>query len=155
MIIVSDTSPLSALILAGHDELLRIIFQRVVIPPSVKAELLRAHDTLPSWIEVFVPQHIPVSVSEADLDPGETEAIALALELQPDTLLMDERLGRRLARKHGLKVTGCLGFVVLAKKRGLIAKVAPVIQDLQHKGDCWFGAELLTEVCASVGEVWT
>lgn len=154
MIVISDTSPLSALILARRGELLRVIFHRVVIPPAVEAELLRAHGSLPEWVEVLTPQRIPSSVSEADLDPGETEAIALALELQPDTLLMDERLGRRLAMQHGLRVTGCLGFIVLAKQRKLISAVAPVIRDLQDKGDCWFGPELLKEVCASVGEQW-
>lgn len=155
MIVISDTSPLSALILAGHGDLLQVIFRRVVIPPAVETELLRAHDVLPNWIEVIEPQQIPASVSQADLDPGETEAIALALELQPDTLLMDERLGRRLAIQHGLRVTGCLGLIVLAKQRGLITRVVPVIQDLQAKGDCWFGRELLNEVCASVDEEWT
>ncbi|MBX7209940.1 MAG: DUF3368 domain-containing protein [Verrucomicrobiaceae bacterium] len=102
----------------------------------------------------MAPQRIPSSVSEADLDPGETEAIALALEIQPDTLLMDERLGRRLAMQHGLRVTGCLGLIVLARQRKLISAVAPIIRDLQEKGDCWFGVELLKEVCASVGEQW-
>lgn len=69
-------------------------------------------------------------MTDAGLDPGETEAIALALELHPDAVLMDERLGRRLAARHGLAVTGLLGFLVLAKHQKLIDAVAPVIQEL-------------------------
>ncbi len=154
MIVISDTSPLSALIMAGHGELLSVIFERVVIPPAVEIELKRAHEVLPSWLEVLAPRQIPPSIVEAGLDAGETEAIALALELLPDSLLMDERLGRRLALQHGLRVTGCLGFIVMARRRGLIAEVAPVIRALQEKGSCWFSPELLEDVCASVGEKW-
>lgn len=134
--------------------MLQSLFDRVVIPPAVQSELLRAHAILPSWIEIVVPQSRPASVSEGGLDAGETEAIALTLELHPDTLLINERLGRRLAMRHGLPVTGLLGLLVLAKTRGLIAGAVPVIHELQEKGNCWFGHNLLLEVCAAVGEVW-
>jgi uncharacterized protein len=154
MIVISDTSPLTALLLAGRESLLPAIFDRVIIPPAVQRELLRAHTALPEWIEILSPGSIPATVSAAGLDPGETEAIALALELHPDTLLMDERLGRRLARQHGLPVTGLLGLIVLAKQRNLIAAVAPVIRELQQHGSCWFSGQLLNEVCEAAGEIW-
>lgn len=155
MVVISDTSPLTALLLAGRGELLRSLFDRVVIPPAVQIELLRAHSALPTWIEIMAPHAIPSSISEAGLDLGETEAIALALELHPDTLLIDERLGRRLAIRHGLPVTGLLGLLVLAKQRGLIVEVAPVVRELRDKGNCWFGQELLIAVCEATGEIWT
>lgn len=154
MLVISDTSPLTALLLTRREMLLRQIFHRVVIPAAVERELLRAHAALPSWIEVIAPRTIPLSIAEAGLDPGETEAIALALELHPDAVLMDERLGRRPATRHGLVVTGLLGFLVLAKQRKLISEVVPVIQELQRQGNCWFRHELLRDVCRSVGETW-
>ena len=154
MIVISDTSPLTALLLTRREVLLYQIFDRVVIPPAVQRELLRVHSSLPTWIEIIAPRSIPVSITEAGLDAGETEAIALALELHPDVVLMDERLGRRLATRHGLPITGLLGFLVLAKQRKLIDHVAPVIRDLQFKGNCWFSQDLLSEVCHSVGEAW-
>ena len=155
MVVISDTSPLTALLLANQAELLRALFTRVVIPPAVQRELLCAHTQLPSWIEVISPRHIPASIIHGGLDAGETEAIALALELHPDTLLMDERLGRRLALKHGLPVTGLLGLLVLAKQQGLVEQIVPVIQQLQAKGNCWFGHALLIDVCSAVSEEWT
>lgn len=155
MVVISDTSPLTALLLAGEAGLLCSLFDRVIIPTAVQNELMRAHSQLPAWIEVLSPQNIPVSIHQAGLDAGETEAIALALELQPDTLLMDERLGRRVAAQHGLNVTGLLGLLVLAKQQGLLIEVVPTIQKLQAKGNCWFGQSLLQSVCNSVGEVWT
>jgi uncharacterized protein len=147
MIVISDTSPLTALLLTRRELLLRQLFDRVVIPPAVQLELLRVHSSLPAWIEIIAPMTIPQSILEVDLDSGETEAIALALELHPDAVLMDERLGRRLATRHGLTVTGLLGFLVLAKQRNLIGDIAPVIRELQAKGNCWFGTALLEEVC--------
>lgn len=154
MVVISDTSPLTALLLTGRGELLRSLFDRVVIPPAVQSELMRAHSTLPVWIEIMAPNAIPPSVSDGGLDAGETEAIALALELRPDTLLIDERLGRRLALRHGLPVTGLLGLLVLAKQRGLITELVPVIRELQDEGSCWFGHDLLVDVCSAVGEAW-
>jgi predicted nucleic acid-binding protein len=154
MVVISDTSPLTALLLADESGLLRMLFDRVVIPPAVQRELLRAHSQLPAWLEVIPPRQIPSSIHEAGLDPGETEAIALALELQPETLLIDERLGRRVATQHGITVTGLLGLLVLAKQEALISEIIPLIQKLQAKGNCWFGHSLLVEVCAAVGETW-
>lgn len=153
--VVSDTSPLTALLLAGRASLLKQIFDRVVIPPAVEKELLRAHAALPVWIEVLSPPVIPSSVSEAGLDPGETEAISLALELRPEAILMDERLGRKLAAKHGLKVTGLLGLLVMARQKNLINEVRPLIHEMIAKGSCWFDQPLLEAVCNSVGEKWS
>lgn len=154
MLVVSDTSPLSALLLSKRDGLLRRMFERVVIPPAVKVELLCAHSSLPEWIEVIEPCAVPDSVAFAGLDPGETAAIALALELRPEAVLIDERLGRRLASEHHLPVTGLLGLFVLAKQRGFVAEVVPLIRDVQVHGNCWFGGRLIHRVCESVGEVW-
>ncbi|MBE2283955.1 MAG: DUF3368 domain-containing protein [Prosthecobacter sp.] len=155
MLVISDTSPLTALLLSRREELLRLVFGRVVIPPAVQSELLKAHRSLPVWIEVLKPAQIPQVISDAGLDAGETEAIALALELQPDALLMDERLGRKLAQVHHLRVTGLLGFFVLAKNKGLVAEVAPLIREAQKLGNCWFGEHLIQAVCSSVGEPWS
>ena len=154
MLVISDTSPLTALLLTQHEMLLCQLFDRVVIPPAVQGELMRVHTSLPSWIEIIAPLTIPESITAAGLDPGETEAIALALELHPDAVLIDERLGRRVATLHGLAVTGLLGFLVLAKQRRLISEIVPVIQELKAKGNCWFSHDLLGEVCLSVGEAW-
>ncbi|MCF7786282.1 MAG: DUF3368 domain-containing protein [Prosthecobacter sp.] len=155
MLVISDTSPLSALLLAGRESLVKQIFDRVMIPKAVEKELLHAHSALPAWIEILSPLDIPLSVSEAGLDPGETEAIALALELRPDAILMDERLGRRLAVRHGLKVTGLLGLLVMARQKNLIKEVRPLIHEMIAKGSCWFDQALLETVCNSVGERWS
>ena len=72
MLVISDTSPLSALLLAGRESLLKQIFDRVVIPPAVERELLRAHAALPAWIEILSPPDISLSVSSGN---GQKEKI--------------------------------------------------------------------------------
>lgn len=152
MIVVSDTSPLTALLKIDRAELLRLLFGQVIIPPAVQAELLREHPVLPAWLEVISPSHIPPAITAAHLDRGETQALALALELHADAVLMDERLGRRVAHALGMNPTGVLGCLVLAKRSGHLPAVAPVIADLQLRAGCWFDAVLITAVLQAAGE---
>lgn len=152
MIIVSDTSPLTALLQIEQADLLSLLFGKVLIPPAVEKELLRDHERLPGWLEVQSPSVLPSAISEEKLDAGETEALALALEVRADTVLMDERLGRRVALKLGLRVTGVLGVLVLAKRNGFIDAVGPLILDLQEKAGCWLAEELINEVLRQAGE---
>lgn len=141
MIIVSDTSPLSNLALIDHLFLLRDIYQIVIIPSAVAQELENTREDDPriaavlslEWIEVKQVSDVNlVKELQEDrlLDRGESEAIALALELKAEELLIDERLGRREASRLGLSMTGVLGILLMAKRRGLIPTVRPVMDDL-------------------------
>ncbi|MBI5503253.1 MAG: DUF3368 domain-containing protein [Deltaproteobacteria bacterium] len=69
-----------------------------------------------------------------------------------DTVLLDERLGRRVARAHGLRVTGLLGALVLAKERGHLTAVRPLIVELRLRAGCWFDDDLIADVCRAAGE---
>ena len=68
------------------------------------------------------------------VDPGEAEAIALALELNARALIIDERRGRELAREYGVERVGVLGILVQAKQKGFLERVAPEIYNLQAIG---------------------
>ena len=139
MIVVSDTSPLCNLALVNHLWLLREIYGVVIIPDVVADELTAAKDktiqnicTL-EWIEIRSltnPSFAQQLHNERGLDLGEAWAIALAIELIADDLLIDERLGRREALKLGLPVIGILGILVTAKQRGSIAIVQTVMDAL-------------------------
>jgi predicted nucleic acid-binding protein len=52
MIVVSDTSPITALLAVEKMELLKQLFGEVVIPNAVETELLRTHPVLPAWLRV-------------------------------------------------------------------------------------------------------
>jgi predicted nucleic acid-binding protein len=80
------------------------------------------------WIELIEPANrCAVESLRAELDAGESEAIVLAQQLRASLLLMDERLGRQTAIRLGLEVTGLLGILAEARKRGHIAACASLL----------------------------
>ena len=125
-VVIADTGPINYLLLIGYIELLPKLFEKVVLPSAVKDELSNPETPTtvrkwiaapPLWLEM---QHASSLKAIGGLGAGETEAIALALELRADLLLMDDRRGVKAARGRGIEVTGTLGVLGLAGKRGLI-----------------------------------
>jgi len=125
-LVIADTGPINYLILIGHINILPVLFQTVILPSAVRDELLDAPLLVknwiadpPSWIDVRQTVHVH-DTSMENLDAGEEDAIALAIELHADLLLMDDREGVIAARRKGIEVTGTLGVLALAAKRGLL-----------------------------------
>jgi len=56
------------------------------------------------------------------LDHGEAETIALALQEKEKIVFIDEKIARKIAKLHGLKVKGSLGILLLAFKNKLITE---------------------------------
>lgn len=139
MIIVSNTSPITNLAAIDQLNLLHQIYDRIIIPQAVYDELTQVGYPVPGSLEVQtlpwiqtqqVQDPAPVLQFQQDVDPGESEAIALALELNADQLLIDDAAGRALAEQQGLNVTGLLGVLLVAKQRSLISSVTPLLNDL-------------------------
>jgi len=125
MIVIADTTPLNYPVLIGQSNLLPRLHGRVLIPPTVYEEL-RAEGApasvrdraahRPTWLEVR-PAFLPLDVG---LDAGECEAIALALELKADLLIMDDRDARIEASRRNLTVVGTLRVLEDAAQLGLV-----------------------------------
>ena len=153
MIVVSDTSPITALITVRQVELLQELFDEMFVPQAVQTELLRTHATLPTWIhtqEVAATRDLK-RFSEI-VDAGEAEAIALAKEMHADRLLIDERKGRRLALAEGIHVIGLVGVVLLAKRKGRILSARVVMDRLVNEAGVYLDPELVNSALQSVGE---
>jgi predicted nucleic acid-binding protein len=129
-LVIADTGPVNYLVLIEQIDLLAALFQKVILPTAVQREL-DDRDTPPSvrdwianppaWVEVReTPARYSDDESLKGLDDGEQAAIALAAALSADLLLMDDREGVMVARSKGLAVTGTLGVLGLAARRGLV-----------------------------------
>ena len=125
--VVSDSSPLIALGQIGQLDLLGRLFSAVLVPPAVVRETASG-SALPDWITERAPiQPIGSRILAVSLGPGESEAIALSLEVGARWLILDDRPARRLAQALGLPVIGTLGVLLAAKRRGFLSTVrAPV-----------------------------
>jgi hypothetical protein len=129
-IVVADTSPLIGLQRIDRLDLLRDLFGEVLVPPAVMDEFVRRASP-PAWlVERQPPVPLDSRASATPLGSGEREAIALALHVGVDWIVLDDEAGRRVAATLGLPVIGTLGVVLLAKQEGVIDAVRPLVDAL-------------------------
>jgi predicted nucleic acid-binding protein len=129
--IVSNSSPLIALARIQRLDLVPAVLQTILIPPAVAREIEPSIPVLPGWISVKVPSsQRPVLTSRGRLGDGEREAIALAIDVSADAVLIDERAGRRAAEEAGLKVIGTLGLLLEAKRAGHVTAIRAELDKL-------------------------
>jgi len=159
-IVVSDTSPLRAFAFLDELPLLSEWFGEVLVPPAVAKEL---ND--PRWGDValdvglipFVRVQAPTDAARVGalrrhLHQGESEAIALAIEIRAELLLVDERDARRVAKASGLRTIGVLGLLLRAKSLGRIDAVEPRIRRLREELGFFVSDALVAEVLRNAGE---
>lgn len=136
MIVVSDTSSINYLVILGYIEVLPPLFGTVIIPTQVHRELTAAKtpqvvrdwvENKPDWLEIHDAK--PIFVSPR-LQLGESAALGLALEIQPDTVLIDEQAARIIAEIQGLRVTGIVGVLERAHQQGML-DLATALPELQ------------------------
>ena len=132
MIVVADTSPLNYLVQIDCQALLPRLYDHVLIPAAVLAELQDPHtpskvqrwlSDLPDWVAVGRTAAVP-DTALSTLGPGEREAIQLAQEQHAQLLLIDERRGRAEAVRRGLATTGTLGVLLAGAERGWVDAIS-------------------------------
>ena len=161
MSIVSNASPLINLARIGRLDLLRQLYGEILIPEAVWHEVVVEGAGRPGADEVRTASWLKkqsvantqlVRALRQELDAGEAEAIALALEIQAERVLMDERLGRETARHLGLRYTGLIGVLIEAKHRGLIDEVGPQLTALRTLAGFRVSDALYVRVLQGEGE---
>lgn len=139
MIVVADTGPLNYLLLSGHGDLIPALYDRLLIPTAVHTELLHRKPPpivgqwarhLPPWAQLQTPRD---ATRFPELGSGERQAIALAVEVSADFLLIDETQGRTASLAAGVRVKGTLGVLEQAADRRLI-DLAAAVEKLQATG---------------------
>jgi predicted nucleic acid-binding protein len=121
--IISDSTTLIILFDLNRIELLSNLFPKIIIPFAVFEEIsVKKTILLPEFISVQkVDDCETLETLKLILDLGESEAIALALELK-SKLIIDEKKGRKIAIGQGIEIIGLLGIVYLNIKKGFLSK---------------------------------
>lgn len=161
MIVISNTSPITSLAAINQLHLLQQLYGSIIIPEAVYRELTDIDSPVPGTSEVQTYDWIEMRQVEnkslvipliPGVDEGEAEAIALAIELHAELLLIDDLDARIQATRLGLDFTGLLGVLIEAKNQGLIPAVKPVLNELIAIASFRVGQALYHRVLQIVGE---
>jgi uncharacterized protein len=144
-IVVADSSPLIGLGRINQLPILNSVFDKIIIPSKVAEECLldssrsgaKAIQNAIShnFIEINSQRENADSIEKLAglLDEGEAAAIMLAQKLKAP-ILIDEKLGRRVAREIGLQIIGVGAVLVIAKRKGAISNIQLLINQLKDSG---------------------
>lgn len=163
MPVISNTSPILNLAIIDHLHLLKQQFDEVLIPSEVVAELKLDSDYLgvgpvqdalrAQWLQVVELTNQKLAHAlKLELDQGEAAAIALALELDHEQILLDERDGRAKAKALGLQPIGILGVLLRAKFESQIPSVETVMDRLRQDAGFFISANLYDAILIEAGE---
>lgn len=152
-LVVSDTSPLLNLALIDRLDLLEAQFSSLTVPTQVWNELIAGEAGVDALRELRDNGFLTiVEVNRSDLfteifyklDLGETAAICHAMEQDADLILLDEKDGRRVARRHDLTMTGVIGVLLRGANDGDV-ELKTELDDLREAG-FWISDNLYSKV---------
>jgi len=158
--IISNTGPIIALAGIHKLNLLKSLYQTVIIPEPVHFEMLAGDQSFTgldeykktTWLDVRKLGKQPEPLLANFLDEGEAAVIHLARELGIGKILMDERKGRRIARDvYGLIVTGTVRLLVDAKNAGFISNITDILLDMKSSG-YWIDEKIMRAAFKEAGE---
>jgi len=135
-------------------DLLAAIYGEILVPPAVADELQDVSSGFPPIAVSSIPAvrvQAPsdsrlISRFQQELDRGESEALALAIEVGAKIILIDEKLGRATAEHEGLQPVGALGVLVRGKQVGLVTAVLPLMDRLRDELGFFMSSELYDKV---------
>ena len=133
--IVSDTGPLISLEkLAGGYDFIGRLYEKLIVPEEVIQEVSHRYESPFAYIEHFeIGDLLDIrSISTSELLPqefrlhqGEIAAIHLAISLKLP-LLIEETVGRKIASKLGIPISGIGGQIVKSHREGLLGEVEAI-----------------------------
>jgi len=128
--IISDTSCFIIMTNIGELDLLHKVYAEIVTTIDIATEYGEA---LPEWVEIVtVKDKYRQKILEMQIDKGEASAIALALETQNCTIILDDYKARKIADRLGISFTGTIGVIIKAKLRGIIPSIKPFIEKIKQ-----------------------
>lgn len=147
--VIVNSTPLIALCKINRLELLKELYGEITIPEAVFLEVTAKNDAVKrkllesgAWIHVqTISDNSDKRMYKAKLHDGEVEVMILAQEIKADLVIIDDNAARKTALYLGLPLTGTIGVLLRAKEAGLVSKVMPLVESLEHNG-LYFGPQL-------------
>lgn len=140
--VIVNSTPLIILCNIGKLEILKELYEEIVIPQAVYAEVTVKEDSAcqqivsAEWIHVEqIKDQSDKRMYKAKLHAGEVEVMILAQEDEKaDLVVIDDNAAKKTAKYLGLTVTGTVGILLKAKKRGIIKEIRPILENMKGKG---------------------
>ncbi len=130
--IIADTSCLIVLEKINMLYLLKELYGTILVFEEVAGEY---GDEVAEWIKTRQVQDAKaLKVISAFVDLGEASSIALAMETENSTIIIDDLKGRKVAEKLGLRITGTIGVLLKAKESNLVDSLKSVTEQLKTSG---------------------
>jgi uncharacterized protein len=158
MNVVCNTTPIISLSSIKKVELLKELFNEIHIPQAVHNEiktkkLFGYKEIDADWFKVHTIQGKKyLGFLLNDLDQGEAEAIVLAKEIEAEIFIIDERIGYNIAKMQNIFTIGTLSVIYMAKKKGIIQTVKPLLDKMIQKGR-WYSNRTYKEFLEKIGEL--
>lgn len=161
---VADSSTLIGLAAIGRLSLLREFHGKVLVPPAVWREVVTEGQGKPGaaeveqarladWIEVVRPSNEDlVRLLKAELDEGEAEAVALAVECRAEAVFLDEAEARKAAEIYGLRKAGVVGILLRAKLEGRIQSLRSDLDRLRTGAGFRLSEAIYRRILQEAGE---
>ena len=141
MVVISDTTCLTNFYAVGLLHLLPELYSQVFIPRAVWLELQVIPEQAKkleneTWLVIDDRSLNLQAVLTIDpqLHKGECEALSLSIAVGADLCVLDELAGRYVANKLNVPVIGMLGILLVAKRKGLVPAIKPLLNDLSENG---------------------
>ncbi len=156
-VVIANATPIVSLCTIEQEEILHQLFQQITIAEAVEQELRAQHkpgSSFPDldWVNVVAVQNTELVRSLLkDIDSGEAETIALALQMNADIVLIDELAGYRIAKNFDLQVFRTLSLLKTAKSRNIISEVRPLVEEMVRKGR-WYSQSVINGFLRDIGE---
>ncbi len=140
--VIVNSTPLIVLCGIGRLNILKEMYGEIIIPSAVFKEVVVKTDsacaqikTAGEWIHVEqIRDHSEKKMYKAKLHDGEVEVMILAQEQKADLVILDDNAAKKTAKYLGLSVTGTLGVLVKAKRKGIIKEVRPLLSEMRQNG---------------------
>jgi uncharacterized protein len=115
-------------------------------------ELRAFHSRLPGFIEVRSLADSTMPAGTERLGRGETEAMQLALQVNADWLLLDDRQARSAAVKLGIRCVALTGLLIKAKQLGHVRSIRDLLDRLEQRGGLYLSDAVKEEALRQAGE---